>query len=199
MSVIAVVATLHAVVFWMLLKTQSRSVAVPEYTSLGLLYLTPKQSTVEVIGLPMRPSVPTVRLIVEAPPAVAPSARALNLPPLGDESNSFHPSIDWARELSRAAEKATSEAAQVTPREFGARHVAPAPAPKLPEFAWKRSRTNRLERVTEGTAIHLGEHCVMSVTPLPVFSCKPGKNQADGDLFEHMRDVTQEKEGSGLP
>ena len=200
MSVIALVAALHAVVFWVLLKTENRLATVTESTSLHLLYLTPEPGNVEAIRLlPIRPLSPTAHPSLEALPAVAPSGGAPNLPALGDESNAIHPSIDWTGELNRAAERVTSEASQVKPREFGAPHVAPAPAAKPPEFAWKRSRTNRLERVMEGTAVHLGEHCIISVTPVPVVSCNSGKKQANGDLFEHMRDASQDGEGSKLP
>lgn len=195
----ALVAALHAAVFWVLLETGTRSAAVLGSASLQLLYLTPKQRNVEVIGLPMRPLPPALRLSVQAPLAADPGSRAPDLTSLADASNAIHPDIDWAGELNRAAAKMTSEAPQVKPREFGAPHVAPEPAPKSPEFSWKRSRTNRLERVTEGTAIHLGEHCVVSVTPLPMLSCTPGKKQANGDLFEHMHDASPEGEGSKLP
>jgi hypothetical protein len=198
MSIIALVVALHAAVFWVLLKTENRLTAVPESAGLNLLYLSP--DPVEVIRLPpVSPSAPTVRLSVEAPLTVEPSDLVPTFPARGEEGNAIHPSIDWASELNRAGEKVTSEAPQDKPREFGASHVAPAPAAKSPEFAWKRSHTNRLERVPEGTAIHLGEHCVMSVTPLPVFSCTPGKKQANGDLFEHMHDASQEGDGSKLP
>lgn len=203
MSVIVVVVALHAMVFWLLSRTVSRFVAVPESTSLSLLYLTPKQGNVEAIrSPPMRPPMSSEHPSVEAPLAVEPGDPGDPNPTrsaLDDESNTIHPSIDWASELNRVADKVASEAREVKPREFGAPHVAPPPAAKSPEFAWKRSRTNRLERVTEGTAIHLGEHCIISITPLPVVSCTPGKKEANGDLFDHLHDAAQDSEGSKLP
>lgn len=200
MSVIVVVVVLHATVFWLLSRTVSRFAAVPESTSLSLLYLTPKQSNVEAIRPPpMRPPMSSEHPSVEAPLAVEPGDPNPTRSALDDESNAIHPSIDWASELNRVADKVASEAREVKPREFGAPHVAPPPVAKSPEFAWKRSRTNRLERVTEGTAIHLGEHCIISITPLPVVSCTPGKKEANGDLFDHLHDAAQDSEGSKLP
>jgi hypothetical protein len=193
--VIALVVALHAVVGWMLLKPGSRLNTTPEVTSLSLVYLIPKQGNAEVIGIP------PMSLLSHAPRPSLGEPLIIDLSGMAPngESNAIHVPIDWANELNRAAEQFAADGTQPKLREFGAPHVAPTAAPKPPEFGWKRSRTNRLERVAEGTAVHLGDHCVITVTPLPVVSCAPGKKQANGDLFEHMRDVPQDGQGDKLP
>jgi hypothetical protein len=108
-----------------------------------------------------------------------------------EEDNAIHPPIDWANELNRTARESASGASAPHPREFGAPHVAPAPPAKPPEFGWSRSRTHRLERSPGGTAVHLGDHCVITFTPLPFPVCTAGKKEANGDLFKHMRDPPQ--------
>jgi len=39
-----------------------------------------------------------------------------------------------------------------------------------------------------GLAIHLNDHCVFLLFPLPFLGCGIGSKPANGDLFEHMRD-----------
>ena len=111
MSVIVVVVALHAMVFWLLSRTVSRFVAVPESTSLSLLYLTPKQGNVEAIrSPPMRPPMSSEHPSVEAPLAVEPGDPGDPNPTrsaLDDESNTIHPSIDWASELDRKSTSST--------------------------------------------------------------------------------------------
>lgn len=195
MSVTALVVAIHAAVAWMLLKSGSRLNTAPEATSLSLVYLTPKRGSAEAISLaPISLLSHVPRPNLREPFIIDPSVMAPN-----EESNANRAPIDWENELNRSVEQFASDGTQPKLREFGAPHVAPTAAPKPPEFGWKRSRTHRLDRVAEGTAVHLGDHCVITVTPLPVVSCAPGKKQANGDLFEHMRDGPQDGEGDKLP
>lgn len=198
--VIALVFAVHALVCLVLMRPGRIVRVVPKSTSLSLIYLSPRQAGAEAIRIvplppvsPLPPASPSPRARVDKPQSVAPIDNGS-----GEESNAIHAPIDWADEMTRAAEDFSAEPSAPKPREFGAPHVGPEPQAKHPEFGWKRSRTNRLERVTEGTAVHLGEHCVMTVTPLPVVSCTPGKKRANGDLFEHMRDP-QDGDGGKLP
>jgi hypothetical protein len=116
-----------------------------------------------------------------------------------EEDTAIHPPIDWADELNRAAREVASGATAPQPRAFGAPHVVPAPQAKPPEFGWSHSRTHRLERGPDGTAVHLGDRCVIAFSPLPFPVCRLGKWEANGDLFKHMRDPPQSGDGNGPP
>ena len=48
-----------------------------------------------------------------------------------------------------------------------------------------------MEKGPGSIGIHVGDHCVISFTPLPSAVCSPGKREANGDLFKHMRDPPQ--------
>jgi hypothetical protein len=108
-----------------------------------------------------------------------------------EENNAIHPPINWANELNRTARDSASGESAPQPRAFGP-HVAPTPPAKPPEFGWSRSRTHRVDRGPDGTAIHLGDHCVINLfSQMPLAGCSLGKKEANGDLFKHMRDPPQ--------
>ena len=117
---------------------------------------------------PVRPPQPPLREGAAIPPlnrrrpASQPSADAP-----GEEDNAIHPPIDWANELNHTAKESASGESAPKPREFGAPHVAPTPA-KPPEFGWSHSRTHRVERGPGSVGIHLGDHCVIALSPLPM-------------------------------
>jgi hypothetical protein len=187
LSVIAFIAALHIAVCWVLLMTTRPPKVRPASTSLELIYLTPEVPESEIRRpAPARRSQPPVRQRAAAPPMSQSGAAAP-----GEEDNAIHPPIDWANELNRTARESASSASAPHPREFGAPHVAPTPPAKPPEFGWSRSRTHRLETSPGGTAVHLGDHCVITFTPLPFPVCTAGKKEANGDLFKHMRDPSQ--------
>jgi hypothetical protein len=196
--VIAVVAALHAGVCWVLLKA-TRPLKVRTATfSLELTYLDMPERVARRAA-PAARAQPLVRQSVAVPalnqprPLSPPSAEAP-----AEEGNAIHPPIDWASELNRTAREIASGASAPQPREFGAPHVAPTPS-KQPEFGWSRSRTHRLETGPGGTAVHLGDHCVIAFTPLPFPVCRLGKKEANGDLFKHLRDPPQPGDGKDLP
>jgi hypothetical protein len=161
---------------------------------LELIYLTiDVPESVARTPAPARPSQPSVRQSEAIPPLNR--RRTLSQPSAaapGEEDNAIHPPIDWANELNRTAKESASGESAPKPREFGAPHVAPTPRAKPPEFGWSHSRTHRVETGPGGlAAIHLGDHCVISFTPLPIMLCTPGKTEANGDLFKHMNDPPQ--------
>jgi hypothetical protein len=187
--VIAAVGALHAGVCWVLLGTRPLKIRTGT-TSPELTFLTldlPESAARRPAAA--RRSRPLMRQSVAIPPLNQP--RPLSQPSAaapGDEDNAIHPPIDWANELNRTAREVASGAPAPQPREFGAPHVASTPPAKPPEFGWSHSRTHRLERDPGSMAIHLGDHCIITFTPLPFPVCTPGSKEANGDLFKHMRD-----------
>jgi len=193
LSVIAVVVALHIAVCWMLLEATRPLTIRTASTRLELAYLTlDMPEGVARMPAPARPSQLPVRQGGATPalnrrrPLSQPSAAAP-----GEEDNAIHPPIDWANELNRTARDSASGESAPKPREFGAPHVAPKPPAKPPEFGWSHSRTHRVERGPGSLGVHLGDHCVIAFTPLPFLVCTPGKKEANGDLFKHMRDPRQ--------
>jgi hypothetical protein len=188
--VLAVVAALHTVVLWGLLKVTLPLKIRTSTSHLELTHLTlgrpegvvrrpPPALSLQPLGRQNVGNPPTF----QPRPPTQPSAAATT-----EEDNAIHPPIDWAEELNRTARKVASDASAPQPRAFGAPHHAPAPPAKPPEFAWSRSRTHRLETGPDGAAVHLGDNCVIAFTPLPFPVCRLGKKEANGDLFQHMRD-----------
>jgi hypothetical protein len=193
LSVIAVVVALHIAVFWVLLEATLPLKIRAASTRLELIYLTlDVPESVTRTPAPTRPSQPPVRQGAAIPPLNR--RRSLGQPGAaapGEEDDAIRPPIDWANELNRTARDSASGESAPKPREFGAPHVAPAPPVKPPEFGWSHSRTHRVERGPASVGIHLGDHCVIALSPLPSVVCSPGKKEANGDLFKHMRDPPQ--------
>jgi hypothetical protein len=193
LSVIAVVAALHAGVCWVLLEATPPLKIRTTASSLELTYLTlnvPESAARR--PAPVRRSQPLVQQGGASRPLnqpQAPSQPSAAAP--GEEDNAIHPPIDWANELSRTARESASGASASQPRVFGAPHTAPTPPAKPPEFGWSHSRTRRVETGPGGMAIHLNDRCVIAFTPLPFPVCALGKQEANGDLFKHMRDPPQ--------
>jgi hypothetical protein len=193
LSVIAFVVALHAGVCWLLLEATRALKIGTAASSLELIYLTPDvPESVRRTPAPARPSQPPVQQRAAIP--ALNRRQSLSQPsaaPAAEEDNAIHAPIDWANELNRTARESASGESAPKPREFGAPHAAPTPPAKPPEFGWSRSRTHRVERGPGSVGIHLGDHCVIALSPLPSVVCTPGKKEANGDLFKHMRDPPQ--------
>jgi hypothetical protein len=201
LSVIAIVAAFHIAVYWVLLEATRPLKIRTAASSLELTYLTlvvPESVTTR--PAPARPSQPLVRQSVAPPPLSRPrpGSQASAAAP-SEEDNAIHPPINWANELNRTAGESASRESAPQPRAFGAPHVAPTPPAKPPEFGWSHSRTHRVETGPGSMGIHLGDHCVISFTPLPSMACNPGKREANGDLFKHMRDPPQPGDSKDPP
>lgn len=55
------------------------------------------------------------------------------------------------------------------------------------EFGWDHSHTHRVEAIEGGgILIHINDHCVLVLFPLPFGGCGIGKIPVRGDLFDHM-------------
>jgi hypothetical protein len=171
--------------------TRPLKIRTPSSSS-ELTYLTlgVPESAARRPALRLQPLVPQ-----SAPPFPLNQPRPLSQPsaaPPAEENNAIHPPIDWASEVNRAAKESASGESAPKPREFGAPHVAPTPPKTPPEFGWSHSRTHRVETGPDGDlSIHLGDRCVLAFVPLLHLVCTPGKSDANGDLFKHMRDPPQ--------
>ena len=189
--VLAAVVALHIAVCWMLLEaTRPLKIRIassrPELTYISLDMPARKPAPALHLQPPVLDSTATLPLNQPRPPK-QPSEAAP-----AEEDNAIHPPIDWANELNRTARDSASGESAPQPRAFGQPHVAPKPPAKPPEFGWSRSRTHRVDRGPDGTAIHLGDHCVINLfSQMPLVTCSPGKKEANGDLFKHMRDPPQ--------
>jgi hypothetical protein len=181
----AAVLALHAVIFWLLL-VKVRMLAGPEVAqSLELLWIPPSPPPAPPHEEPekgtSKASKPSNRKPAER------SAAAPEQSPAPPANNAIAPPIDWQAELAREA-KASAPAKPDHPfREFDFPRRSP-PAAKAPEFAWDRNHTHRVESVPGALLVHLNDHCMLVMAPLPFVFCRPGKRPANGDLFDHMND-----------
>jgi hypothetical protein len=200
LSIIAAVGALHAGICWVLLGTRPLKIRTGT-TSPELTFLTlDLPESVARRPAAARRSRPLMRQSVAIPPLNQPQPLSQPSPAApGDEDSSIHPPIDWDNELNRAARESVSGASAAQPRVFGASHVASTLPEKPREFGWSHSRTHRLERDPGSMAIHLGDHCIITFTPLPFPVCTPGSKEANGDLFKHMRDPPEPGDWQGPP
>ncbi len=130
---------------------------------------------------------PKTRSVKREPAAVPAPDNAITLPPEAPP----RPSVDWQREAELAAQNAIADAerqgnfrdlSSLTPLQLDwikRNHMEPAP----PGIPWKRPRVE----VTPGglPIIWINERCVLVI--VMVF-CGIGHIEADGGLFNHMRD-----------
>ncbi len=73
-----------------------------------------------------------------------------------------------------------------TQKDFGFPHL-PAPPEKAPQFDWDYAATHRVEQIEGGgLLVHLDDHCVLVLFPLPFIGCGLGTKPANGDLFKNM-------------
>ncbi len=183
-TVIALVAGLHLAVVWLLLSATLRIPSRAGSQSLQWLLLVPVTAPRE-----SRVAVRDERAVRREPPRRPPPEAAQPEP--APANDSIQAPIDWDAELNRAVAHAAAAAAAPPARDFG----FPRPAErggKAPEFAWSRAHTHRVEGLEGGgLLIHLNDHCVLLLFPLPFVGCGIGKIPVNGALFEHMRDPVQ--------
>lgn len=106
-----------------------------------------------------------------------------------EEDNAIHPAPDWSEELKLAAKDSLAKELAQKQHESDFSHAFPSQPKKAQEFAWNYAATHRVEAIPEGgILIHLGDHCVLVLIPLPLVGCSIGKIPVNGDLFEHMHE-----------
>jgi hypothetical protein len=183
---IALVLGLHLTVVWLLLATSRVVSRQAESQSLEIVFIARPPVALESNFARRGPSNATPRRRDAVSPLPIPHAA-----PEEDENNAIQAPTDWAGELSRAARDAASDESTQKPRDFGFPHPSSAPG-KASQFGWDYVATHRVESIPEGgLLLHLNENCVLVLFPLPFVGCGIGRKQANGDLFEHMRDPLQ--------
>jgi hypothetical protein len=147
---------------------------------------------------------------LSAPPSAGPLARPrknpappdtqlIRVPTPGQPASVNEPPapIDWSAEADLAI-KHHAELAMAAPPRALDRHGAGADLngglgpdrPRKPEFGWDHTHIHRVESIEGGgILIHMNDHCVLLVFPLPFVACGIGKIPARGDLFEHLHDA----------
>jgi hypothetical protein len=130
--------------------------------------------------------VPAPGVIANEPPApIAPAPAPAPAP------------IDWNVEADLAIKQYAELVMAAPPRALD-RHGAGADLngglgpdrERKSDFAWDHSHTHRIEGIEGGgILIHINDHCVLVVFPLPFVGCGIGKIPVRGDLFEHLHDA----------
>ena len=142
-------------------------------------------------------------------PAASPDTQLIRVPTPGQPANVNEPPapiapepiapapIDWSAEADSVVKQHAELAMAAQPRALD-RHGAGADLngglgldrPRKPEFGWDHTHIHRVESIEGGgIAIHMNDHCVLLVFPLPFVGCGIGKIPARGDLFEHLHDA----------
>jgi len=193
------VATIHAALLLIAMRWVTR-VHLRHEESLAFLVLpAPQQDR----PLPAPPSSTPSARPRKNPPA-SPDTQLIRVPTPGRRAGVNEPpaliapaAIDWSAEADLAI-KHHAELAMAAPPRALDRHGAGADLngglgpdrPRKPEFGWDHTHTHRVESIEGGgIAIHLNDHCVLLVFPLPFVGCGIGKIPVRGDLFEHLHDA----------
>jgi hypothetical protein len=132
-------------------------------------------------------------------PAVPPDTQLITVPaPAQPAMTDKTPApIDWNAEADRAITQQAQLAMAAPPRALD-KHGAGADfngglgpdRERKSDFGWDHSHTHRVEGIEGGgILIHINEHCVLVLFPLPFAGCGIGKIPVRGDLFEHMYDA----------
>jgi hypothetical protein len=184
---IVLVVGLHTSIVWTLWTTSR--VPSTQTTSERLEFVFIAPTAEPAASMPRDPlGRVTGRVLSQRRNAANTPARVPDLPGANAESTAIHPPIDWAAELSRAAQDAATGKPTPNTREFGFPHPSATPD-KPAQFAWNYAATHRVESLPQGgLLIHLNDNCVLLLFPFPFVACAIGKIKANGNLFEHMRD-----------
>jgi hypothetical protein len=180
-SILVVVAILHIAVYWLLSSTVPARMPGHQQPLQLLLIKSPSHES----AAPTAGNRPRHQALKPRRAPAADDALTLMAP---DEQSSSAP-IDWNAELDRAAKSASLGEPSQAQRDFGFPHAAPSAPAKPAEFGWDRIHAHRIEAVPGGgLAIHLNDHCVFLLLPLPFLGCSIGSKPANGELFDHMHD-----------
>jgi len=191
----AAVVALHAVICWLLLE-KIRVLRAPEVArSLELIWIPPSPPRAPAAS----PEEPRKETSKASKPARRPpperSATAPRETPAPAQGPAAAPPIDWQAELAREAAASASAKPEHRFKEFDFPRRS-APASRAPEFAWDRNHIHRVETAPGALLVHLNDHCVFVMTPLPFLLCSPFKHPANGNLFEHMKDPVSAASGA---
>jgi hypothetical protein len=178
---LAIVLGLHLIAVWLIVSSPLRTIKA-ESGSL-LLFSIAKPSSLPT-SRPIPPASMNTAIRHRSDRVPAPSSVT---PPPKEQDDVIHPAPDWTEELQLAAKNAVANelARKLHERDFA--HVFPIEPKKAQEFAWNYAAIHRVEALPEGAMlIHLGDHCVLVLMPLPIVGCGIGNQPANGNLFEHL-------------
>jgi hypothetical protein len=181
----------HAGGVWLIIRAASSSnpVSTPANDSIVLLVLPQEAPVSATVPAPVasRKRQKAVADVAGASPSEPPASPSVDASP-------EPPQVDWDNEIELAAksamaatgrENAYRNLAALSPEQLAwVRHNQLEPA--APGIAWKYRRVE----ITEGgfPIIHINEHCVAIPLMMMMVFCKIGHIEANGKLFEHMRD-----------
>ena len=183
---LALVLAIHLVAVWLLLSSQFRSAKVAS-GSLQLLWIA-RSPTSESRPKPEMKPRQTARADTPRRPNRTGSSPSAAPQPI-EEDSAIHPTPDWTEDLKLAAKDSLAKELTQRRHDSDFSHAFPTQPRKAQEFAWNYAATHRVEAIPEGgILIHLGDHCVLVLIPLPLVGCGIGKIPVNGSLFEHMDD-----------
>lgn len=184
------VAALHGALVWFLFALDQPLRTLGPLEGLELFVITRDAP---------RPIPPTAPASKAHPRAAAPrhpttpskEAPAASIP---SPSLTLSPTFDWYGELERAGRSVAPDYLK-QPKDFGFPKSPPTTA-DYPQFDWDYARTHRVETLPQGgLVINLNDNCALLLAPFPMAICGIGKRKANGDLFRHMRDPDQPRNG----
>jgi len=187
----AIVVILHGAGCWWLVTEPLPQAVSPKAQQFDLILIPPRSppaddTTATAKSGPRAPPQMTASSkITPTPRPAVPRLRAPSKPakaPVGA-------SIDWGLELEREAQVNDSKSPGTPERDFGIPYRPPPRVPTPPKFGWDHARTHRIESVPGAMLIHLGDRCLIALTPFPFPFCKLGKIKVEGDLFKHLHDA----------
>lgn len=183
--ILSMVLGAHLIVVWLVVFS-SRLPVKAGYGSLQIVWIA-RPAMPETPREPGTPSQKGSRTAARHPADRRPVTPSIGPP--SNEDNAIHPAPDWAEELHLAAKHALATALAEKRHESDFAHAFPTPPKKPPQIAWDYAATHPIEALPQGgMLLHLGEHCVLILFPLPLVGCGIGKRPANGDLFEHRHD-----------
>ena len=191
LSILLLVAALHAALLLMALRWQARfELRIEE----PLVFLALPAHMQSAEGALPPPSVPRK----EQPPPTHDTQLVIVPPPAEPPPAEQKPAIiDWQAEAVLTAKHQAQSAAAAPPRaldkQLGGMYVDVGPGLdpwNTSEFGWDHARARRVETIEGGgSMLWLNDRCFVvlyGVIPFPM--CGVGKIPVRGDLFDHMRD-----------
>jgi len=185
LMILAMVFATHLVAVWFLASSQRWSVKTVS-GSLQLLWIDRSPASE---SRPKPETMPRQTARADTPRRPDRTPALPSAIPQPNEDNAIHPVPNWSEELKLAAKDSLAKELSQKQHEADFAHAFPTQPKKAQEFAWNYAATHRVEAIPEGgILIHLGDHCVLALIPLPIVGCAIGKIPANGDLFEHMHE-----------
>jgi hypothetical protein len=185
LATLSMVLGVHLIIVWLLVASPRLPIKT-KYGSLQLVWL--KRVTPEIAPQRETKTHSSTNTSLRHHPNGS-SAFSTAARPGVEEDNAIYSAPDWSEELQLAAKDSLAKELAQKQHESDFSHTFPRKPKKAQEFAWNYAATHRVEAIPQGgILIHLGDHCVLVLIPLPIVGCGIGKIPVNGDLFEHTQD-----------